>query len=56
MFIFVFDVTNTLRNVALLYLCDSAKRFSLSFRLNTGISRVQASVAENEKQGACCLI
>ena len=28
-----------------LYLCDFAKRCPLSFRLNTGIARVQASVA-----------
>ena len=37
-----------------LYLCDFAKRCPLSFRLNTGIARVQASVAE-KTQGACCL-
>ena len=32
-------------------LCDFAKRCPLSFRLNTGIGRVQASVA-GKKQGA----
>ena len=31
-------------------LCDFAKRCSLSFRLNTGITRVQASVAEKKKK------
>ena len=38
-----------------LYLCDFAKRCPLSFRLNTGIARVQASVAGKKTQGACCL-
>ena len=28
-----------------IYVCDFAKRCPLSFRLNTGIARVQASVA-----------
>ena len=37
-----------------LYLCDFAKRCPLSFRLNTGIARVQASVA-GKNQGACRL-
>ena len=32
-----------------LYLCGFAKRCPLSFRLNTGIARVQASVAEKKK-------
>ena len=40
-----------------IYRCDFAKRCPLSFLLNTGISRVQAGVAEKKKkkQGACCL-
>ena len=38
-----------------LYLRDFAKRCPLSFRLNTGIARVQASVAGKKTQGACCL-
>ena len=37
-----------------IYLCVFAKRCLLSFRLNTGIARVQASVA-GKKQGACRL-
>ena len=35
-------------------MCDFAKRCLLSFRLNTGIARVQASVA-GKNQGACRL-
>ena len=38
-----------------LYLCDFARRCPLSFRLNTGIARVQASVAGKKTQGACSL-
>ena len=38
-----------------LYLCDFAKRCPLRFRLNTGIARVQASVAGKKNHGACCL-
>ena len=37
-----------------IYLGDFAKRCPLSFRLNTGIAHVQASVA-GKKQGACHL-
>ena len=32
-----------------IYLCDFAKRCPLSFGLNTGLARVQASVAEKKK-------
>ena len=32
-----------------IYLCDFAKRCPLSFRLNTDITRVQASVAAKKK-------
>ena len=34
-----------------IYLCDFAKRCLLSFRLNTGIARVQASVAGKKTGG-----
>ena len=38
-------------------LCDFAKRRPLSFRLNTGIGRVQASVAGKKPEGlASCLV
>ena len=33
-----------------IYLCDFAKRCPLSFRLNTGITRVQASVPEKKNR------
>ena len=41
-------------NVKNICLCDFAKRCLLSFRLNTGIARVQASVF-GKNQGACHL-
>ena len=37
-------------------LCDFAKRCPLSFRLNTGIARVQGSVAGKKKQGLAVLL
>ena len=39
-----------------LYLCDFAKRCPLSFRLNTGIARVQASVAGKKIRGLAVLL
>ena len=50
----VFSLTLFIIFYVLIDLCDFAKRCPLSFRLNTGIARVQASVAE-KNQGACCL-
>ena len=40
-----------------IYLCDFAKRCLLSFRLNTGIARVQASVVAKKPGGlaSCCV-
>ena len=40
-----------------IYLCDFANRSLLSFRLNTGITRVEASVAGKKPEGlASCLV
>ena len=47
----VFSLTLFIIFYVLIDLCDFAKRCPLSFRLNTGIGRVQASVA-GKKQGA----
>ena len=46
----VFSLTLFIIFYVLIDLCDFAKRCPLSFRLNTGIARVQASVAEKKKQ------
>ena len=48
----VFSLTLFIIFYILKYLCDFAKRCPLSFLLNTGIARVQASVAGKKKQGA----
>ena len=37
-------------------LCDFAKRCQLSFRLNTGIARVQASLAGKKTRGLAVLL
>ena len=47
----VFSLTLFIIFYVLIGLCDFAKKCPLSFRLNTGIGRVQASVA-GKKQGA----
>ena len=47
----VFSLTLFIIFYVLIDLCDFAKRCPLSFRLNTSIGRVQASVA-GKKQGA----
>ena len=39
-----------------IYRCDFAKRCPLSFLLNTGISRVQAGVAEKKNRGLAVLL
>ena len=38
------------------YLCDFAKRCPISFRLNTGIARVQAGVAGKKTTGLAVLL
>ena len=35
------------------YICDFAKRWPLSFRLNTGIARVKANVAGKNQEASC---
>ena len=53
----VFSLTLFIIFYILVYLCDFAKRCPLSFRLNTGDARVQASVAGKKPGGlASCLV
>ena len=47
----VFSLTLFIIFYVLIDLCDFAKRCPLSFRLNTGIARVQASVAAKKPGG-----
>ena len=52
----VFSLTLFIIFYILVYLCDFAKRCPLSFRLNTGDARVQASVVRKKTRGLGVLL